>query len=69
MKTKYLNLFWAVLATVILIYEFSDGKQHSIAIFGQQFKVWYLTIIWSIVAIKNYYSFYFKLKSELITQK
>jgi hypothetical protein len=69
MKTKYLNLFWAALATVILFYEFSDGLQTSITIFGKQFKVWFLTVIWSFVAVKNYYLFYFKLKSEIITQK
>jgi hypothetical protein len=60
MKTKYLNLFWALLATIILVNEFTDGQIDSIVIFGKQFKLWFLVIIWSLVALKNYHSFYFK---------
>ncbi len=64
MVTKYLNLFWAVLATVILIFEFTDGQVDSITVFGKQFNVWFLTILWFLVAIKNYYSFYFKVNQK-----
>ena len=64
MGTKYLNLFWAVLATVILIFEFTDGQVDTITVFGKQFKVWFLIILWTIVAIKNYYSFYFKVNQK-----
>lgn len=63
MKTKYLNLFWALLATVILIYEFTYGQVDSFTIFGKQFNLWLLALVWGLVAIKNYFSFYSKVKS------
>lgn len=56
MKKKYLNIFWAFLAIVIILNEFATGQTISQIKWGS----WVLVGIWSSIAIKNIYSFYTK---------
>lgn len=57
MKNKYLNLFWGILATVIIIHEFTSSKIDSIVGFGIQIQFWLLVFVWFLVGLKNYISF------------
>ena len=63
MNTKYFNLFWAIIATIVVTYELTFGQTTSINFYGKQFGVWVLVIVWSLVGLRNYYSFYTKVSS------
>jgi hypothetical protein len=60
MNTKYFNLFWAILATIVVTYELTFGQSTSISFYGKQFGMWVLVIVWSLVGLRNYYLFYTK---------
>ncbi len=58
---KYLNLFWAILATIIIFNELKTNQINSITILGKEFKFWFLAFVWLIIGVKNYYYFIQKL--------
>ena len=56
---KYLNIFWVLLATVIILNELSIISQFQS--FSQiKWGTWLLVAIWFSIGIKNIYSFYIK---------
>lgn len=67
MKRKYFNVFWVLLATVIILNEFVIGFTE-IATTGQiKLGTFLLIFLWASVAIQNVYSYYIKSKLKYIT--
>ena len=64
MKSKYFNLFWAFVASVIILNEFID-QSNFVSLDSKSSNAWLLIIIWSFIAIKNYYSFFSKANKKL----
>lgn len=60
MKRKYINIFWASLAIIIILNELVIGKIELKSISQFKTSTWLLIIVWLSVAIKNIYSFYAK---------
>ncbi|PQJ79158.1 hypothetical protein BTO18_08240 [Polaribacter porphyrae] len=61
MKTRYLNLFWVILAVVIIINELRTGYAiNFIEVFKKHFTTWIIVLLWFSVALKNFYSFTYK---------
>lgn len=60
MKKKYLNLFWAILAAVIILNEFIVGEIQFKSVSQINWGAWVLVAIWFSIAAKNIYSFYTK---------
>lgn len=61
MKSKYLNLFWVILSLVVIINEFLVGDIQLVSVSSIKWSAWLLIIIWSIIALKNVFSFFNKL--------
>lgn len=55
---KYFNLFWAILATGIILNEFVFSQIDFVVILKKQASTWVLIALWAMVAVKNYYSFF-----------
>ena len=60
MKSKFLNLFWVLLAFVVIINEFLVGELKMVSISNLKWSAWLLIFIWSLIALKNVYSFFTK---------
>ena len=61
MKSKYLNLFWVILSLVVIINEFLVGDIQLVSVSSIKWSAWLLIIIWSIIALRNVFSFFNKL--------
>ena len=59
MNRKYLNIFWAFLGIIIILNEFVIGKIEFKALSQIKFTTWVFILLWSTVAFKNMYSYFF----------
>ena len=66
---KYLNLFWALLATGVLLNEFVFNQIDFSVIFNKQISTWVLITLWVLVAVRNYYSFFSSKNKLQVNQK
>jgi len=62
MKSKYFNLFWIVVSTIVIFNEFLTSDFQFLSLENIMPITWILVSIWSIIAIKNAHSL---LKVEL----
>lgn len=60
MKKKYLNIFWASLAIIIILNEFVIGQIQFKTVGKINWGNWVFVALWFSIAAKNIYAFYKK---------
>ena len=58
MNKRYLNLFWVLIATVIITNEFFIGQFQLANLKSKEPIAWLLISVWLLIAINNIYDFF-----------